>query len=72
MCAGPFYCSEYPFEPVCNPGWRHTVAELWQKDMAECVLVILALAFSPVVALYLYRRKRRRALKGSMEGKGSL
>ncbi len=71
-CAGPFFCSEYPFEPVCKPGWRHAVAELWQRRMGYCLLVLLALACGPVVALYLYRRKRRRALKGTIDGKGSL
>ena len=66
------FCSEYPFEPVCKPGWKHAVAMLWQRAMGYCILVMLALACSPVVAMYLYRRKRRRELKGSTEGKGSL
>ena len=48
------------------------MAELWQRRMGYCLLVLLTLACGPVVALYLYRRKRRRALKGTVDGKGSL
>ena len=71
-CAGPDYCNEYPFEPICKPGWKHAVATLWQRAMGYMILFLATLACSPGLALYLYRRKRRRAFKGGTDDKGSL
>ena len=71
-CAGPFYCDEYPFEPICNPGWKYAVAKLWQRAMGLIILALVTLACSPGLGMYLYRRKRRRELKGGTDGKGSL
>lgn len=48
------------------------MATLWQRAMGYMILFLVTLACSPGLGLYLYRRKRRRALKGGTDGKGSL
>ena len=48
------------------------MAKLWQRAMGLIILAVATLACSPGLGLYLYRRKRRRALKGGTDGKGTL